>query len=455
MNKTSRELKEARGVVAQRLVALDAQLTSENRAATADEQSRFDADAAEQRRLDVEIEKAEQREAALQRASSLVTSTSDNGALSKKDSKELRNFSFKKAINEFRDGKKLTGLEAEVHQEGVNQMRNSGTNASNGIAIPDFMVKLCSTEERKALDVAESRALSATGGSSGSEGGVAVATQIGDLIPSLKPRLVTRDLGATVLSGLVGNLTLPRNTNVISAAWEGEVTDADEASTAFDGLALTPKRLAAWSKISWQLLSQNGQVGEAFVRMELENAIQRAIDTAAINGSGSSNQPTGILNTSGIGSVAGGTNGAVPTFANLVALESAVDVADGLIGNLNYLTTAGIIGKLKTVEKTSTSTAQFIATMIANGMAEINGYTAMRSSLVPKTLTKGSASNCHAIIFGNWAELIIAQWAGMFLTVDDITLAGNAQTKITVNSFNDIGVRHAASFAAMKDALIA
>jgi HK97 family phage major capsid protein len=69
------------------------------------------------------------------------------------------------------------------------------------------------------------------------------------------------------------------------------------------------------------------------VQGDLALILALAIQAAAIKGGGS-NQPTGILGTSGIGDVAGGTNGAQPTFANLVALETAVATANADIGSL-------------------------------------------------------------------------------------------------------------------------
>ena len=179
-------------------------------------------------------------------------------------------------------GKQLTGIEAEIHAEGLKEVGENRSQGAPGLAIPASMFKLCTTEERNELLKAEKRAMSATGGSSGSEGGQAVPTDVLSLIPALKPALVTADLGATRLDGLVGNVKIPRNNNVITAAWESEVSDSDEVSPTTDGLDLTPKWASAFAKISWQLMMQNNQVGEAFVRAELENAIARLLDTPAI-----------------------------------------------------------------------------------------------------------------------------------------------------------------------------
>ena len=166
----------------------------------------------------------------------------------------------------------------------------------------------------------------------------------------------------------------------------------------------------------------------------------------AFNGSGASNEPTGILNVTGIGDVAGGTNGAVPTFANIVELESDVAGANALRGSLAYVTTPGIVGALKTATVDSGSGRFVIEGMMANG------YDVLQTINIPSALTKGTSNDCHAVIFGNFEDLILAYWSGVSLTVDNFTNAVNGQIRVIAQQWMDVGVRHAGSFAAMKDA---
>lgn len=112
-------------------------------------------------------------------------------------------------------------------------------------------------------------------------------------------------------------------------------------------MTLSPKTLGAYTDISRKLLLQSSIDVESFVRDDLATVLGLEIDRVAINGSGSSNQPTGILQTSGIGSVAGGTNGAAPSYANIIDLESQVAVANADVGSLSYLTNPKVRGKLK------------------------------------------------------------------------------------------------------------
>lgn len=345
--------------------------------------------------------------------------------------KAVKNFSFQRMLQAGR-AENLSGLEKEIHEEGVKEMRAYGKSPS-GIAIPSFFTSL-------------KRDLTA---GTDTQGGHTVQTSVGEVIPFLHPQSKVIELGATVFDNLKDNLSFPRNDSAASSTWEGETDPNAETSPTFDNVSLTPKRVGTFMDVSKQLLRQSNASIDAWIRAELNQANGTALDVAAINGSGAGGQPTGILNTVGIGDVEGGTNGAAPTFANIVALETAVAAGNATRGtNLAYLTTPGARGQLKTTEK-ATNTARFIW----EG-TEVNGYFADVTTNVPANLTKGTGTNLHAIIFGDWTALYIGEWSGMDITLDEYTQATNGIVRVVINSYYDIAVRHAASFAAMQDALI-
>lgn len=261
-------------------------------------------------------------------------------------------------------------------------------------------------------------------------------------------------LGATRLSGLVQSASIPRQTGNVSASWMAEDSTITESNATFDAVTLTPKQVSGRVAYSKKLLVQGLPSIEDLMRADLSRQIGLAIDLAAINGSGSSNQPLGILNTAGIGSVAGGTNGAAPTYAHMLGLETALANANADNGSLGYLTNSKVRGKLKATEKAS-STGMFVWEAGAT-FDRVNGYKAAVSNQVPSTLTKGSASGvCSAVIFGNWADLLIGEFGAVDLLIDPYSDSSKANVRIIATCFVDIGVRHAESFAAMVDALTA
>lgn len=360
------------------------------------------------------------------------------------EKKIMKRYSFLKVINRRSKGLPLDGIEAEMHQEAVREAEDNKFDLS-GIGVPSMFF------QKRDLTAGTSTAYGNT-----------VQTDVGELIEYLWPRMATERLGADVMSGLTSNISFPRQNTIPSATWEGENDDNAESSPTTNTVSLNPNRVGTYVDVSKQLLLQSKVPAlENRVRRDIEMAIGNAVDIAAINGSGASNQPTGILNTTGIGDIAGGTNGAAPTWANIVGLETEVATANADLGNLAYLTTPGIRGKLKTTEK-ATNTGQFVwDNMVFGGVGgnrrmpgegQLNGYRAAVSTLVPSDLSKGTGTNLHAVIFGNWQELMIGQFGGLDIVIDPYTQAGKSLLRIVINSWWDIAIAHAASFAAMKDA---
>ena len=287
-------------------------------------------------------------------------------------------------------------------------------------------------------------------------GGHLVATELlaQNFIDLLRNRMMVRRLGATILGGLVGDIAIPRQTGGATAYWVAESGAPTESQQAFDQVAMTPKTVGAFTDISRKLLLQSSIDVEAFVRSDLATVLALELDRAAINGSGSGNEPKGILNVTGIGDVPGGTNGLAPAWSHIVNLETEVAIDNADIGTLAYLTNAKVRGKLKQTEKAA-NTALFIWELMQAdpGFGLLNGYRAGVSNQVPSNLTKGSGTNLSAILFGNWADLIIGEWGTVDVLVDPYTGGAAGTVRVRLLQDVDINVRHPESFSAMKDAI--
>ena len=279
-------------------------------------------------------------------------------------------------------------------------------------------------------------------------GGHTVATDLlsGSFIDMLRNKMATVGLGATMMNDLVGNIAIPRQTGGATSYWVAESGAITESQAAFDQVSMSPKTVGSMSDISRKMLLQSSLDVESFVRNDLATSLALAIDSAAINGSGSSNQPTGVLNTSGIGSVVGGTNGAAPDWADIVDLESAVSVDNADMGALGYLTNAAVRGKLLQTEKAS-GTAQYVW----SDSNTLRGYGAAVSNQVPSNGTKGTGTALSSMLFGNWNDLIIGTWGGIDINVDTSTGSASGTVRVVALQDVDIAVRHAESFAAMTD----
>lgn len=278
-------------------------------------------------------------------------------------------------------------------------------------------------------------------------------------IELLRNKMLVMSLGAKSLTGLVGNVALPKQASSASSYWVAELADVTESEGTFAQVSLSPKTVGARSQMSRQMLIQGTPDIEMLVRNDLAQVIALAIDSAAISGTGSSGQPKGILNQSGIGSVAMGTNGAAFTNIDpMVDLETAVATSNADLGSLAYLTNASQVGKLK---KLKTTTGEYLWNGFEAGVAagvpgEVNGYRVGRSNQVPSNLTKGTSSGvCSAMIFGNFADLIIGQWGPGVEILANPFGAGfnNGGVDLRALASVDVAVRNAVSFAAITDLL--
>jgi len=284
-----------------------------------------------------------------------------------------------------------------------------------------------------------------------SAGGYLVGTELlsGQMVELLRSRALTIKAGATVLGGLVGDIDIPRQTAAGQAYWVAEGNAPTASQQAVDKISLSPKTVGAYTEISRKMLLQSSLDIEAFVRRDLANVVALAIDYAALHGTGQNNQPLGVANTSGIGSVVGGTNGAAPTWEHIVKLETEIAVDNADSGALAYMTNAKVAGKLKVTPKIGS----FPSFVLEDD--RLNGYPAYVTNQVRSDLTKGTGTNLSAIFFGNWSDLLIGTWGALDILVDPYSLGTSGGVRVVVFQDVDIAVRHPESFAVMLDALTA
>jgi HK97 family phage major capsid protein len=297
------------------------------------------------------------------------------------------------------------------------------------------------------------RDMTATGTTSvtGDQGGQSVQTEVRGLVGDFYNRSIMASMGATVLTGLTGNLNLPRFVAGTAATKKTENASADEVSPTLATLSLQPKRLPAFIDLSDQLLMQSSSNIEAFVRTQLMLQMLATQEAAFFHGGGTS-EANGVAGTSGIGSVAGGAAGLAPTYAHMLSLEEAVDATNALDGSLYYASNGQIRKKLKgTLENPAATDNGWIL----GKDGRVNGYNANFTNAISRTLTKGgSGAVASAIFFGNFADYIIGYWGGLNLElIRDSANAKLGMHCLVANTFYDGGVIRPKSFSAMLDAL--
>lgn len=281
-------------------------------------------------------------------------------------------------------------------------------------------------------------------------GGHLVGSRISDAAAWLRPTSACAAAGATFLSNLNETLSLPRFSDGIAAGVVGESVVGQEGSPSFEAVSLSPKTIVAYVDYSRRLGLQANEDISAMLSADLASAVGEVVDRMAINGSGTADEPLGILNTPDIGSVAIDVNGGPATWSKIVDLEYEVSNKNAAIGAMGYVTTPKVQKQLK---KTETFTGAGVPIWGHNPTGDnIGGVPAWASNNVPGDLVKGSNNDCSALIYGNWADLIVGVWGGgVEVLVDKYTNGTVGGTRLVVYIDIDVGVRRPGSFAAMKD----
>jgi HK97 family phage major capsid protein/HK97 family phage prohead protease len=322
--------------------------------------------------------------------------------------KEVRNFSLVRALNALANPHDRRAQEAAAFEFDVSNSASRG----DGFVVPfDVMKRDLNSSDDSALIGEDFRA--------------------GDFIEALRNQSSVMQAGATMLNGLVGDVKIPRQSGVAAASFiSNEGNNAHESEMTANAVTMTAKHLAVSTEATKILLTQSSLDVENLIRNDLTRAIALGLDNAALQGDGTSGAPTGIRSTGGINTQDfAATN---PTFAEIVAMETAVATDNALMGTLAYIMNATQYGALKTTEK-ATNTAQFV---VEPG-GTINGYPVIVSNQVA----------AGDVFFGNFADLLVGTFgSGVEIIVDPFTKSRAGNVVITASVLADVAVRHAVSF---------
>ena len=336
--------------------------------------------------------------------------------------KEVRNFSLMNAIRAManptdRNAQEAARFEFEASQEAA---KRAGADPQ-GLYMPHDVMRSWAQRD---LNTSDDSAM------------VAEAYRGGDFIDVLRNASSVMQAGATMLTGLQGDVKIPKKTAASTGAWIATEGGAStESEPTFGQVTMSPKTVGAFTDITRLMMMQSSLDIENLVRNDLSTGIALAIDNGALQGSGSSGQPTGIANTSGINAPTDFA-AATPTFAEVVAMETAVAEDNALMGNLAYILPASMYGALKTAKKDAGS-GEFVV--------EPNGTINGRTAIVSNQVTAGD------LYFGNFADCLIGMYGGLDITVDPYTASTSGTVRIVALQTVDVAIRHAVSFAYNND----
>ncbi len=359
--------------------------------------------------------------------------------------KAVRDYSLGRAIASCasRDSKMPDGFEKEIHDDMLKRAKEVGL----GFEPQGFMVPCDAPTAPQTFSRGRNGRMQRDMqvGQFGQGGAVVPTEFVPDIIGLLRNRLVLARAGCRSISGLQGNIVIPRQVSASNPQWVAEIAALVASNPTFDQIEAKPRRVGNTVNYSKQLVLQAGinPDVEALIRDDNFQQLALKIDLAGLNGQGANSEPLGIMNVPGIGSV---NFGAAATYAKIVSMETQIRTAN-IYDPITYISTSATRGVLRTAPATLTGSTIVSGTSNAlwtgsGDNEEMNGRTAFDSQQIPG----------DRVVAGAFEQFLHLMWGGLDIVVDNVTLADRAEIKLTFNTWNDFIVRHAQAFCVSSDA---
>lgn len=307
-------------------------------------------------------------------------------------------------------GRSLSGAELEYNKEAE---KRSGKKA-NGAFFP--------------FDVLETRA---TNNTTTAADIVAANHRPQDYIGALRASNIVRQMGVRTLTGLSGDVVIPKYGTGLSLGWVGEEEAVTESNMTFDAVTLTPKHTGGKTEMSRQLIQQSSPDIESLIREDLSYLVAQNIDEAILAGTGVKD-PLGIINTLGV------LTGDTPaTWAEVLQLIQQIE--DENITNLQWLGTSALKTTLAGIEK-STGTGQYLYQ---------NGQVGELPFKVSANMPAKTA------ILGDFSQVLLGVWSEIDILVNPYAEPAYSRGGVQVRAMAtcDVAVRHPKAFLVMTDAV--
>lgn len=258
-------------------------------------------------------------------------------------------------------------------------------------------------------------------------------------IDRLRPVSVALRAGAQLVPLSSDVTTIAKLLTDPTCAWRSENAQISPSDPTFGAVTFTARSLATLVVASRELLEDSINI-ESALNSAFTRAMAAELDRAALFGSGSAPEPRGVYNTSNIGSVSMGTNGAALTnydpFVDVVATLEAAN--------------AQKIDAFVMAPRTSAALAKLDGSGDGQPLGmppKLVGIPHLISSTVPIDQTQGSAigtSSC--VVAGDFSDLYIGVRSAVHIQLLKERFADYVQTGFLVTGRFDVQVARPASF---------
>lgn len=279
---------------------------------------------------------------------------------------------------------------------------------------------------------------------------VTTAASAGELVPTdhradqyidpFRNALLARRLGVRVLSGLSGNLSIPKHGTGTTVGWVADNAALTPSDMTFDSVTLAPKHAGGLCEMSRQLIQQSSPDIEQLVRGDLAAMLAQAIDSALIKGGGS-NEPVGVLSTVGIqtASLAG------LSWPLVLFMLEKLDLVNASAAN--------IVASTKVKSRLAlTLKSDGVAGYLLEGgrVADLPAYF---TNQVPE---KTGTPNTGRLIAGDWSQVMLGIWSEVDILVNPFAETAYSKGNVLVRAMStvDIALRHPEAFVVADDLVL-
>jgi HK97 family phage major capsid protein len=351
--------------------------------------------------------------------------------------REVKRYSFLRVAAYLADPNPRTAESAAFELDVARAAQSKHSRSASGVLIPWEVLNA-------------NRAAETPGQTAGvfGDGGALVGSNRLDaqFIDLIRNRSAFLNSGLTMLSGLEGNVEIPKKLGSSTYYFVGENVDVTTSKLGFGLVNMIPRTIGVRVPISRRMMIQASPDVENLVRLDMAESVALGMDSTIGYGTGSNGQPLGIINTTGIGSVTldGGADKAFPAnlgsgthdcgvWGNYVDLETALAANNLDAGSMRYIMNSVVKGALKQTLRASAAGSDYIMT----DAGEVNGYPVVVSNQM----------QTNDVLFGNYADCVVGMWSGLDVVIDPYTQSASGQVILTVHQDFDVAVRRPQSFA--------